>query len=232
MSDYIYKKWWLPEQFIWYVFECLCIAGLLLEHGEMERNPMGSWAPIIHRDMKGANVFLGLPDERNYCRYPVPKLGDFGLAIYLPEGEMFNHETRGTPVNLPIEQAPGLMRLKGKSWPLTSKANVWGIANIVLSLVVKQEGILDFEKGALTEPDFTTDETNQYSEALRNLISDCMRYDPGDRFDLAHVLRVIQNHKASAQGISLQYEPSDSNVWNEHQLDPAILDLVCTLQTL
>jgi hypothetical protein len=22
---------WIPEQFVWYVFECLCIAGLLLE---------------------------------------------------------------------------------------------------------------------------------------------------------------------------------------------------------
>lgn len=32
---------WIPEQFLWYVFECMCIAGLVLEHGEMEKDPMG-----------------------------------------------------------------------------------------------------------------------------------------------------------------------------------------------
>jgi len=119
------SRFWIPEQFLWYVFECLCIAGLVLEHGEMEKNPMNNWTPIVHRDMKVSNIFLGLPNEERYCRYPVPKLGDFGLALYLPGGEVMDHDLQGTKGNMPVEQNAWFMLEHDVAWPLSSKANVW-----------------------------------------------------------------------------------------------------------
>lgn len=41
-----------PEPFLWFLLECLCIVGLLLERGEVIRNPMSDWKTIIHRDIK------------------------------------------------------------------------------------------------------------------------------------------------------------------------------------
>jgi len=70
----------MPEPFLWYVFECLCIVGLLLERGAMERNPIRDWKTIVHRDVRTQNVFLAMPDEHRFCLYPTPKVGDFGLA--------------------------------------------------------------------------------------------------------------------------------------------------------
>jgi serine/threonine protein kinase len=201
---------WIPEQFVWYVFECLCIAGLLLE-----------------RDMKLANVFLGLPNERHYCRYPVPKLGDYGLAIYLPDGKVSDHDLRGTLCNMPIEQNPDLMHIHDLSWPLTSKANVWGIANIVASLMIQAEGfdeLTDFRGPG--QPCFTEDQADAYSLDLISLITQCMGFNPKYRPDLATVLRDIRTRPQSAQARSLRHAAIDSLDWDAHTIHRDMLDLV------
>lgn len=40
---------YVPEPFLWYCFECLAIAGLLMERGELERNVVSDWITIVHR---------------------------------------------------------------------------------------------------------------------------------------------------------------------------------------
>lgn len=49
----------IPEPFIWHTFECLATAGLLLECGELNADPISAWDLVVHRDFKLANVFLG-----------------------------------------------------------------------------------------------------------------------------------------------------------------------------
>jgi serine/threonine protein kinase len=243
----------VPEQFIWYIFECLCIVGLLLERGEVEKNPMIDWVPIVHRDMKMANVFLSYPDEKQYKNYPVPKLGDFGLAIYLPEGELTNHEVVGTPGNLPVEQDPNVMRRRGMDRPLTAKANVWAIANIVASMVVQKDGMLDYEmqqtatsvaksnesvgsdepvpnppkRYTHTEPEFDDEIRDDYSEELLALLYNCMRFDPNDRISLSKALKSIRAHRHKSGNGFLREEPADSQRWDGHRLNPIYLNLVC-----
>jgi hypothetical protein len=76
----IYK---VPEPFMWYVFDTLVDAGLVLEQGGTENLPPPeekSWLEIVHRDLKPDNVFLEVPG-RGYPRYPMSKLADFGLAF-------------------------------------------------------------------------------------------------------------------------------------------------------
>jgi serine/threonine protein kinase len=223
----------IPEQFLWYLFECLCIAGLVLEHGESEKAPVANWTPIVHRDMKMGNVFLGLPSETHYRCYPVPKLGDFGLAITLPDGRLTDDDdldTFGTDANMPIEQIRSLMSQMddGKlSWPLTSKANVWGVANIVASLVIQQEGFQEFyDFKERREPFFNATQENRYSQELRDLITDCMRFDPNRRPDLTRVLANIRTHRLA----SLPTAPPTSLAWNGNTIAQEILDLVCALR--
>lgn len=228
MSKHSKRMLDIPEQFLWCVFECLCIAGLVLEHGDSEQLPVDNWTSIVHRDMKLANVFLSLPSETHYRGYPVPKLGDFGLAIMLPGGKLSENDglnTKGTPSNMPIEQWRELMDEQGVSWPLTPKANVWGVANVVASLLIRQEGfeeLTEFKKHK--EPFFNASQAEQYSQALRDLIVDCMRYDPNRRPDLRRVLDVIRTHKLA----SLPIAPENDPAWNAHMIQPEILDLVCT----
>lgn len=221
----------VPEQFLWYVFECLCIAGLLLEHGEMEKNPMGNWTPIVHRDMKLSNVFLSLPSDTNYRCYHMPKLGDFGLAIFLPGGQVSGQDLRGTLDNMPIEQDPRAMSEHGISWPLTSKANVWGIANIVASLLTRKEGFGDWDRfRKYKEAVWYDGDLATYSDELREIIEECMRFDPKDRPDLAYVLNKIRARRLHAQDASLRIAPAYSPIWTRHRIDAEILDLVCTVE--
>jgi serine/threonine protein kinase len=246
---------YIPEQFIWYIFECLCIVGLLLERGDVERNPMSDWIPIVHRDMKMCNVFLSYPDEKQYVNYPVPKLGDFGLAIYLPESELTDHETFGTPGNYPVEQDPGLMRRRGMDRFLTTKANVWGIANIVLCLMIQVDGVLDYadqestssvadsdksvgsdepsrRRWVHTEPEFEPDVEKTYSKDLRKLLYNCMRLDPNDRISLEKALKSIRAHRLKSGNGSLRDEPADSQEWEDHRLKPKYFDKVCYFRSL
>lgn len=226
--------YYMPEQFIWYMFECLCIVGLLLERGEIDKNPMSDWIPIVHRDLKLSNVFLSLPNDKHYSRYPVPKVGDFGLALHVPDGGRNDHGTFGTPGNLPIEQDAELTRQRGLNWPLTTKANVWGVGNIIASLITLQEGFsdmkfADIDKAAKDghtykdEPRFSESEEKEYSKELLDLVFDCMRFDPNERFNFAQVLRIIRT-----QAGLLRDEPPDSDAWVGGELERDTIDMVRT----
>ena len=215
----------IPERFLWYMLECLCIAGLLLERGELEQNPMSDWKPIVHRDLKVSNVFLGLPIEGNFCRYPVPKIGDFGLAAYLTNGELFPQGEFGTPANYPIEHSPDWLRdmnFDPKEWPMTSKANVWGIANIVASLAIRTEGFKELEDlRECQEPTFRQEEKDAYSAELLELLCDCMSFDPKARPDLVQVLSTTLGMNAS-----IRDEPAVSDAWSDCELHRRAIDMV------
>jgi serine/threonine protein kinase len=163
----------------------------------------------------------------------VPKIGDFGLAITLPDGKLTDDDdldTFGTDANMPIEQIRSLMsQMDGGtlSWPLTSKVNVWGVANVVASLVIQKEGFQEFyDFKERREPFFNATQENRYSQELRNLITDCMRFDPNRRPDLTRVLANIRTHRFA----SLPSASATSWVWNNNKIAQEMLDLVCTLR--
>lgn len=237
---------WYPEPFLWHVFECLAIAGLVMERGEVRENPMSDWVPIVHRDMKLSNTFLGLPDRNRFSRYPTPKIGDFGAAVYVPEpndrpADYYN--VAGTVENYGVEQNYRLT-----NWRVSSKSNVWGVANIVGSLIWKTEGCenLTYEQAhpedpdepeALKEPHFSDLQREKYSEELLNLIESCMAYDPDDRPDFSAVLRRTRRYMASRPDDGsdklpprldrgLRFEPASSDKWADFLLDLEFTDKV------
>lgn len=81
---------YLPELFLWHVFDSLARAIVVLEDLRDLRNrtkPLGKY--MTHCDIKPQNIFLGYEEHHDEDgptgglkdgRYPTIKLGDFGLA--------------------------------------------------------------------------------------------------------------------------------------------------------
>lgn len=103
---------------------------------------------------------------------------------------------------------------------ISSKTNVYGVANVVATAMVQVIGMeyfynLEIEPGA--EPDFPKKDAPFYSRALRNLLSDCMRWNPSDRLTLEQVLTRIKANRNSNQ-VDLRNLPSNDPSWNEYLL--------------
>ncbi|KAI7277669.1 hypothetical protein KC345_g6504 [Hortaea werneckii] len=204
---------WIPEPFIWSVFESLATAGLLMEKGELDAHPGEPhwWEEIIHRDFKLANIFLGENLESRYRGYPSAKLGDFGLSLILRKDDdrandrFSNLGTRGAR---PPEQA----------WTFYARpsaaANVWGIGIIIWSLISLEESddtlewdheVFQTQTGGRGPefdaiwaqqrvPEIDKDAEQFYSKELVGLIRECLRFDPYRRISLLRLRRRIIKH--------------------------------------
>ncbi|SMR43755.1 unnamed protein product [Zymoseptoria tritici ST99CH_3D1] len=184
---------WIPEPFAWSVFEDLAVAGLLMERGDVD--PGGSqWDTIVHRDLKGSNVFLS--EERKTSRYrgyPTAKLGDFGLAcskISGPAADFCGSGTRGFLA--PDQLNPNVGRL-------STKTNVWGVGMVMQSLLASIKGTRLTSDAAKADPvesgkapEFEDDVKRQYSPQLIGLIQKCTAYRPSKRPSFAEVLPEIR----------------------------------------
>ncbi|KAI9713308.1 MAG: hypothetical protein M1812_006667 [Candelaria pacifica] len=114
----LYRR--VPEAFVWQVFlqmvQALCYIHQGLEGWDAisraatdgDATGVNGWMQVIHRDIKPGNIFLQAPrsreETRNSDMYPVPKLGDFGLAIHENHPQFRPSRQRtGTPGWLPPE---------------------------------------------------------------------------------------------------------------------------------
>ncbi|KAI7189852.1 hypothetical protein KC363_g4712 [Hortaea werneckii] len=204
---------WVPEPFIWSVFESLATAGLLMEKGELDAHPGEPhwWEEIIHRDFKLANIFLGENLESRYRGYPSTKLGDFGLSLILrkdderPNDRFSSVGTRGARAP---EQAYTFYARP------SAAANVWGIGIIIWSLITLEETdetlgwddeVLEKRTGG-TGPEFDAIWARQkvpdvnknaekfYSKELVSLMRECLRFEPDARISLLRLRRRILKH--------------------------------------
>lgn len=114
----------VPEHFIWYLLSQVSKALMALQQGvcstpDLEdqdhdhKSPIGSredvdsdatsvaWRPIIHSDIKDANIFLR-SDNTQHPAYPRVVLSDFDIAFELDdEYEMQKRQFQGTPGLMP-----------------------------------------------------------------------------------------------------------------------------------
>jgi serine/threonine protein kinase len=111
----------VSEEFIWNVFSQISSALAYLHTGlgsENYRKNNEAWIPIVHRDMKPANILI---KSRNGSKMPIMKLSDFGLAIYKDENFTSRTGICGTAAFHP--PAP-----KGR---IDTPADVWALGAIV-----------------------------------------------------------------------------------------------------
>ncbi|KAI7156431.1 hypothetical protein KC349_g6347 [Hortaea werneckii] len=209
---------WIPEPFIWSVFESLATAGLLMEKGELEAHPGEPhwWEEIIHRDFKLSNIFLGENLEARYRGYPSTKLGDFGLSLILRKND---NRPNGDFVEVGTKGARAPEQAYTKYARPSAATNVWGIGIIIWSLISLEETdkSLDWDDDAVLDrmplegpetdamwkrkkvPEIDENAEQFYSKELVGLMRECLQFDPNQRINILRLRRRIINHAQDAR---------------------------------
>lgn len=116
LAKYKASNRYLPELFLWHLFNSLAKALVILEQGHPNRGNNF----VVHFDIKPDNIFLGYEATKTrdpartggldgeVLNYPSIKLADFGLALAQRESQVLSMQTiagRGTRTYLsPVGQ--------------------------------------------------------------------------------------------------------------------------------
>ncbi|OAG16638.1 kinase-like protein [Alternaria alternata] len=235
------KKKPVPEHFIWYLLSQMSKALIALQQGvcstpnledqnQDHKSPIGSgedvdsdatsvaWRPIIHSDIKDANIFLR-SNNTQYPAYPRVVLSDFDIAFELDdEREMQIRQVQGTPGLMPPERdGAGLYEddWKPDDWPISEKSDIWSLAMTAWALMMahKEESFYENVQERSKDPEHVKDLRNgtvgstdsifpqtleeipqEYSVRLCQVISRCLRYNPERRMSLEKLRRVSDDN--------------------------------------
>ncbi|EXJ73195.1 NEK protein kinase [Cladophialophora psammophila CBS 110553] len=166
-----YKAWnkYLPEAFLWHTFYYLAKAYLdfctgsyrSLLSSDFGQAPPGEY--LLHNDIKTDNIFLAMntDEDDGTFWYPIPKIGDFGLAMTINPDELVRGTAaaiqRGTELWQPPEQRIKYMtawhryhfgddvdpRFPPNTNPalrrIRPEANIWAIGAVMWSLMTLEE---------------------------------------------------------------------------------------------
>lgn len=190
---------------VWCVFEALIAAAYLMRFGALPGDPEPkNWAEFgrfFHRDIKPANVFLAKPHDDVWKRIPIPKLGDFGLAL---ENPSFNvslgkeYGTRGYMAPEALEYYDNLV-LQARA-PYSSASDLYSIGCTMVTLMnlsVPEQRDWKWESG----PTLIHSADNFYPQKLRELVLECVRIVPEDRPSLQRLWQDIRREVAIGQGL-------------------------------
>lgn len=208
-----YRVKWIPESFIWYLFESLVKAGIAMERADPTNTTL-----YIHGDIKAGNIFLDSPNPNHYAHYPTPTLADFGWVERTSPADPDNPRLL-SGIGTPGYRAPEQVRKRapvqttGQSqqsvphdlqpaavdaWQVLAPANVFNVGTVVLSSMDRFAGIDDDEKAWVQRkqnvPRFSPEAIEFYSKELRDLVLQCLCFKPQDRFTFARLSQLIEEH--------------------------------------
>lgn len=194
LSDYIPDQDFVSEDFIWSVFIQLADALAFLHHGYDRKardpyTPPRGWQPIIHRDVKPANVFLRYKVSKDYPK-PNVVLGDFGLAT-------LRQVTGDCGTDIWVGPELGSNRI-------TAKSDVWGLGAIIHALA-HGKGPVGPPPKAWRYGKYDWREAPEarkpvlmplfYSGKLNGNMMDCLKKDPDNRISSDSLVRHLQEDK-------------------------------------
>ncbi|KAK4996453.1 hypothetical protein LTR66_003951 [Elasticomyces elasticus] len=180
----------IPEPFLWYVFDSLAKAVAAMAGDRVvdrERMARCDVKEVVHRDIKPQNVFFRKPDDNYFPAYPVPVLGDYGLAIETDRHDRFNPELyrdSGTPGFFAAEQkryvhTAGLLPAGPSLNRLGAKTNVWAIGMTMIALINLDRGPEQVDYSTPQRPEI--EQPTHVSDELQDLVNTCVAFSPAGR---------------------------------------------------
>ncbi|KAG9553928.1 kinase-like protein, partial [Aureobasidium melanogenum] len=159
----------IPEPFAWYYLKQMAVALHRMSNIPIRQNK-GDF--VVHKDIKPENIFLTGPDPREFPRYPICKVGDFGSAHVTFPTDPDNPEQwydHITPGYIPPEMDEFVYSTIG--WELSTATN--------------RPDEIDYEDDDLNlgaKSMHSLDDLEQdYSIELRDLLEEMLYIDPKDR---------------------------------------------------
>ncbi|KAG9637485.1 kinase-like protein, partial [Aureobasidium melanogenum] len=170
----------IPEPFVWYYLKQMAVALHRMSNIPIRHNK-GDF--VVHKDIKPENIFLTSPDPREFPRYPVCKVGDFGSAHVTFPTDPDNPEQwydHVTPGYIPPEMDEFVYSEIG--WELTTATNVMTIVTLMKlerpDEINYEDETLDLGEKSMHSLD---DLEQNYSIELRSLLEEMLYIDPKDR---------------------------------------------------
>ncbi|ATZ50044.1 hypothetical protein BCIN_05g04340 [Botrytis cinerea B05.10] len=123
VSEFRDRDEFIPEGFIWHVFEQL-FSGLAFLHGEHPQYVTkpefaGRTQTTVARDVKSNNIFIqSLPANSPPNTYPNIKLGDFGESLHLPRRGTRNYNYGNSTCDPPDNK-------------MSAKYDVWSVGTLI-----------------------------------------------------------------------------------------------------
>jgi serine/threonine protein kinase len=216
----------IPTPMLWCIFEALVSAVCLMHPGTLPIHQQGSkvWTPILHRDIKPDNIFLGAAHEKIWPGMPMLKLGDFGLAVEIdrrkPPGtsgtQSYTAHERRKP-NHP-------MFLEALRTPATAtSSDIWSVGRVMHSLMnLHRQNTFDLveQKGM---PVYTAGVKAFYranAPDLLEMVEECLIIEPMQRPEAAVLWKDIQVKVGLHRDFSMTLPPLktvalslDEKVW-------------------
>lgn len=187
----VHEGGYVPESFIWHVFDQLADALTLLHHG---RNCHARTDPgevyrgakaVVHRDIKPDNIFLKTGYRKGMDRrdYPTIVLGDFGLATT----EMYP-SCGGTTQYLAPERES------------SREGDVWALGCVIHFLIFGlPPSMLPYARRKVPEHWEGDPRTRRmgylpkfYSDKLDDVLMECLQRSPRERIDSWSLLKRIR----------------------------------------
>jgi serine/threonine protein kinase len=218
ITAHYYNQKVIPEPFIWHTFMCLMRAAVQLEEQAQlrpgEKTPSGV---IVVFDMKPANIFLAQPDRTStFHIYPRPHIADLGGGSLTSDTDYPNESSQMEYAYSPGFLAPEMSIAIREDYLRGTCTNVWQIGRVLeymMKLELEDGRFEDIEyrpypelKAAQMEPQivdyhYRFPAQNNYSAILKEMVYDCLRFDPRKRPKPQDVLARIEKLKPLFRGM-------------------------------
>ncbi|QIW98205.1 hypothetical protein AMS68_003723 [Peltaster fructicola] len=197
----------IPEPVIWAVTHALATACHAMASGcETQGQYREDWVEIVHRDIKPGNIFLTRNTTNLFQGFPLPVLGDFGLAIFTHQDDSLNPDAYlgpGTPGWRPPEMMWWQNGDDLRHWTvgrLQEATNIWAVGRLLIEMMNPFHGNDEYMyQQGLTDYNAPNVARNSYSAQLNKLVGDCLKVTPLERLSATELLDRVEEYTGLGQ---------------------------------